>query len=480
MENPPPNADTEQGVSGTRCRGPSILYRIFIEPKSLDEDRRQCEFIFNVIISTALFIILFFGVSAFYTQRVSAEYTDIRSGPLFLSASFFGLLLLLSRIGLTKLASYLFIGLYFLGATYAIHRWSIELPFGTLSYAVIIIFSGIVVNSRFAMVATVVISATFITLGWLQASGHLATDTSWRTFPLEFKNTIQHTFAYTSIMIVSWLANREITHSLARARKSEKDLKEERDRLEMKIEERTRELKASQHEKVSQLYRFAEFGKLASGIYHDLINPLTAVSLSVEKLQEDAGMQSSETRKHVDKAIRASRRMDTFLNTVRKQLAAEEIEGPFSPANEIRDAIDMLSHKARSSRATVSADVDKDAVIHGSATKFFQVVVNLLSNAIDSYRDSPSSDCRVDVTLRRGPDSLVLVVRDEGCGIPPTLRSAVFEPFFTTKANHSGIGLGLSTTKKIVEKNFGGTISVMNGEKAGATFTVIFPTTRTK
>lgn len=454
------------------------LYETFIEPKSPDEDTRRREFIFNVIVAAVLLVVSGLSLSVLYNQHTMPDYTGVGAGPFSIFASFFAVLLFLSRKGFTRLASYLFIGLYFLGATYAVYHWSIELPLSTLSYAVIIVISGIVVSSRFAMLMTFVISATFIGLGWMQVHGIAVPDTEWRSKPLEFKDTVQHAFAYATIMVVSWLANREIGHSLARARRSEAELKAERDKLEIKVEERTRELKASQLEKVSQLYRFAEFGRLASGIYHDLLNPLTAVSLSVERLQEEGGVQSAEAREHVDKAIRASRRMDSFLHTVRKQLATESVESSFSPAEEIRDAIDILSHKARSTHTTVRADLDGETVMYGSPTKFFQVVVNLLSNAVDSYRGLDAKDCRVDVSLRRSGDSLTLTVEDRGCGIPPALQPTVFEAFFTTKSRHSGIGLGLSTTKQIVEKDFKGAISLQSEEGRGTSFTVTFPLIR--
>lgn len=451
------------------------LYKLLIEPISPDEDSRRREFIFNVIVTAILLIVAGLNLSVFYHQQTIPDYTGVGTIPFSIFTSFFAILLFISRKGFTRLASYIFIGLYFLGATYAIYRWSIELPLGTLSYAVIIVMAGIMVGSRFAALMTVIIGATFIGLGWLQVDGLVSSDITWRSRPLEFKDTIQHAFAYGTIMIVSWLANREIGHSLERARKSEANLKSERDLLEVKVEERTRELKATQLEKVSQLYRFAEFGRLASGIYHDLLNPLTAVSLSVERLQDDAGIQSAEARGHIDKAIRASRRMDSFLHTVRKQLASESTEAVFSPAKEIHDAVDILSHKARSNHIAVHADVDEEVTLHGSPTKFFQIVVNLLSNAMDSYRGYVATDLCVNISLRTDNDSILLIIEDRGCGIALAQQKSVFEPFFTTKTKHSGIGLGLSTTKQIIEKDFKGAILLQSTEGEGTSFTVRIP-----
>ena len=71
-----------------------------------------------------------------------------------------------------------------------------------------------------------------------------------------------------------------------------------------------------------------------------------------------------------------------------------------------------------------------------------------------------------------------LKIADRGCGIPNGLHDKVFDSFFTTKDYTKGIGLGLSTTKHIIEKDFGGTISFSSVENQGTTFTVLIPLSR--
>jgi signal transduction histidine kinase len=68
-----------------------------------------------------------------------------------------------------------------------------------------------------------------------------------------------------------------------------------------------------------------------------------------------------------------------------------------------------------------------------------------------------------------------LNVRDNGCGMTPTVRTRIFEPFFTTKSGAKGIGIGLPTIKKIIERDMSGTIAVESEAERGTLFTVIFP-----
>lgn len=112
-----------------------------------------------------------------------------------------------------------------------------------------------------------------------------------------------------------------------RAHASEQALKEEKDLLEIKVEERTAELKRSQAENISQFSRFAEIGRLSSGLFHDLIGPLASVAMNLSGLEGSVHADMNEIKDQVDRAIKASRRMDTFIGAVRKQIRGGRIRG---------------------------------------------------------------------------------------------------------------------------------------------------------
>jgi two-component system C4-dicarboxylate transport sensor histidine kinase DctB len=263
--------------------------------------------------------------------------------------------------------------------------------------------------------------------------------------------------------------------SLRRARRSEQSLLEERDLLEIKVEERTHQLKELQKDKVAQLYRFAEFGKLSSGVFHDLMNSLNVVVANITQL-EKTPEHLPDVKMYVHKAVATSRRIGDYIAVVRKQIAADDALSTFSLQKEITDAIDILHFRAREAYVRIVLVMPENITLHGNALKFYQIILNLLSNAIDACEDL-SSESVINITAAYSADrqSIVVTVQDDGCGIDPTLIQTVFNPFFTTKVYGKGIGLGLSQTKEIVEEAFKGTIAVSSTQHQGTTFIITLP-----
>ncbi|HEU0080518.1 MAG TPA: ATP-binding protein [Candidatus Paceibacterota bacterium] len=460
------------------------FYESCIRPLSQDEDARRKELIFNTVASSLFIVLCLLELSIAYSDVVGADKGGFHSLGFLPFVLFFGSLLFLSRKGHTDLATYLFLGLYFLASTWGVYAWGIAVPLCLLSYGAIIVMAGMLLGTRAGFIATTTAIGTLVTLGYLETHGIVESDITWRFTQLEFKDAVEDSFIFAMIAVVSWLSNREIESSLRRARRSEQELKAERDLLEVKVEERTRQLKAVELEKVAQLYRFVEFGRLASGIFHDLLNPLSAVAMSVEQLEkgreDDGTSPSASVKECVDRALRASKRMESFMQTARKQLDSADRLQDFSVSRELRDAVDLLSHKSRVKGVEIDLSAASDVSLYGNPVKLFQVAVNLISNAIDSYDGlAARPDRRVTVDLRQSGGFARIDVADSGSGIPPEIRSAIFEPFFSTKdartRTDSGLGLGLSTTKEHVEKDFGGTIRLETSPGKGSVFTVIIP-----
>jgi signal transduction histidine kinase len=239
--------------------------------------------------------------------------------------------------------------------------------------------------------------------------------------------------------------------------------------LEIKVEERTKELKETQMEKMAQMYRFAEFGRLSSGLFHDLINPLNALSLNIEKIKGE------ESKPHLDKAIMAAKKMEDFINAIRKQMSKQDNEIPICLNDEIKQVIEILAYKARKANVKIQFSTKSEIKTVGNIIKFNQIILNLIANAIDSCSEKKINDNKVIVKIFEEDGKAVLVVKDNGIGIKTENLEKIFEPFYTTKNTMSGIGLGLSLVKRIIEKDFGGMIRVKSEFGEGAEFTVEFP-----
>jgi signal transduction histidine kinase len=478
------------------------LFKKFIQPRSDSEDEKRKEFILNSILGGSIILLAIFDLFIAYDSLVEGQkYPGIHFIPFSGIVIFFCFLLLLSRKGYARSASYILVGFYFLAATYGMYRWGTGMQMALLTYVLIIVISSILVSTRFGFLVTLFLSMSIITISHLQLNGVILADWYWKFEP-EHTHAEQFSIMFFLIMTISWLSNREIEKSLRRARKSERELIQERNQLESTVEKRTADLKQAQIEKVSELYRFAEFGRLSSGLFHDLMNPLTGVALNIQALNEAAQPDNSkiaETKHYLEKAVNASKRMESFISTIQKQIGSQKILQLFSPDEEIRQAIELLEYKARKAdvriifKSVSKVEPASKVTLYGNALKFHQIAINLISNAIESYEDEdgdkdnknrgsinkPENRYReknILVELKRNnSDMVILSVQDSGCGIHPQILPEIFNPFFTTKAQHRGTGLGLSTTKTAVEKYFNGTINVTSKPGEGSTFTAYLP-----
>ena len=459
-------------------QGVLFIYNQYVKPKSSNEDLRRREFILNVILLGCNALLIW---SEFYAiQSAIADGLDYKGVSLIafslILLLFFGLYVF-SRRGYFILSSYILIFTLFAAISYAAYHWGINLPMALLSYGLLIIISSILISIRFSFIITLCIAALIATFGYLEHVAIISPARYWLTNKLRISDVIQYSAVLFLITVISWLSNRETEKSLHRARHSEAELKKERDLLEVKIEERTQELKKAQAEKMSQLYRFSEFGRLSSGIFHDLINPLTALAISFKQLQDTQNQDLQQAEQNLENGLAAARRMESFIQTIRKQLSHQETKVSFSLNEEIHGVVQLFEYKARHAKVVLHFVRQHDVQTFGNPLKFHQIVANLVSNAIDAYDGIPPETNKehvVEIRLAQHHDIARLEVQDWGQGIKPEILQKIFDPFFTTKDTEKGTGIGLTTTKHIVEKDFAGTVMVVSKPGYGSTFTVEF------
>ncbi len=454
------------------------FFKKIISPKSEDEDSRRQEYIFNIIAFGSIVLLIIANGISIIESIALEHYRGMSPYATLAILAWFVFLFYLSRRGRFRLASYFLLSAFFLLATYAAFTWGVEIQVALLFFVLIIVMSGILISSRFAFATTVIASLALLLINYLHVNSVVTPNTYWKTDSAGIADVIMFGTIFAIIATVSWLSNNQIEKSLVRARKSEADLKDERDSLEIKVDQRTKELKEVQAEKMAQLYRFAEFGRISSGLYHDLINPLNAVSLNLGKTDGPA----EETKQYVGNAVRAAKKLEDLVVAVRKQLAREETKTLFSIEEEIRHVLEVLSHKAEQANVDLRFVPGSDIKMFGDAIKFNQVVLNLVANGIDACMPPTAEmvpispgDRWVKVALVEEPETLIMVVEDNGVGIPEQHIDKIFEPFFTTKINGQGIGIGLSMAKRIVEKDFGGLLTAKSEAGRGSSFKTSLP-----
>ncbi|MEK7097289.1 MAG: ATP-binding protein [Patescibacteria group bacterium] len=452
----------------------AFIVSCLIRPESTNEDRARREFIMNIfLLSASALAFVMFLILIFRSVSMGDHYNGL--SPIFLFLVFFTFLFLLflSKKGFSNISSYIFIFIYFLPTTYVLYKWGANVPQGLLFFALIIIVSGVLISTFFSFFITFLACLTLFALGYLQIRAITSPDLYWKQESLGINDLILYILTFVIITIAAWLSNREIERSLKRARASEAALKKERDTLEIKVEERTKELRKIQMEKMQGLLRFAEFGRLSSGLFHDLINPMTAVSLNLHQIEDEGKAELIKAKSNLTQAIQATKRMEEFIVTVRKQLQKQENKTDFSLDEEIGHAIQLLSHKARKNNVALLFKSRKKIGTFGSQIKFNQAIINFISNAIDSYKNCDTLDKKVCISLDGDDKTANISIQDHGCGIAEENLRKIFEPFFTTK--EGGIGLGLSSSKNTVENDFRGRLEIKSEPRKGTEILITFP-----
>jgi signal transduction histidine kinase len=446
-----------------------------LKPKSRNEDIARREYILNILI--------FFSIICFLILNIIRILDFIAHGPdrglplafTLIILGFFSFLFWLSKKGFIKSAAWLLIIIYSLPMFYSFLTWGADLPAALLMAVLIITFFGILMGSRAAVISALIINVALIILTYLQAQGFISTHSYWRQKSHELGDAVTYALLIMIITIIVWIFDRSLNKALTRAHLSEQALKQERDDLEIKVEERTSKIREMETEKIGQLYRLAEFGRLSSGVFHDLINPLTAVSLNLEQIKNENETKLINAKDCLSQAIAASHKMEDLIICIKKSIRQENSKIDFLPKAEIEAAMSILGYKSRQANTEVHFCCEDETTFYGDPVKFSQVVINLISNSIDSCEAKKTNFTQIiRVNLKRQTEFIVIEVKDWGIGIPPENINKVFQPFFSTK-QEGGLGLGLSSTKNIVEKEFSGSIAVSSEINKETAFTVTIP-----
>ena len=252
--------------------------------------------------------------------------------------------------------------------------------------------------------------------------------------------------------------------------------------LENIVKERTQELQA-QLEKNMMSSRMAAVGEMAAGVAHEINNPLTVIDLNLLKLKKLCSLQ--------DKSIEDyhQRISDISLSTEKIQLMvfriAKIIKGlkslsrdgeqdpmvAFSVSSMIDDVKVLIDMKLKTQDIqfeVISTKNDLNAL--GREVQVSQVLVNLISNAIDaiSNQNTTKKWVRLEISESVDRSNIYFTITDSGFGIPKEILENIMKPFFTTKAVSKGTGLGLSISRSII-LDHGGTFEY-NSESPNTQF----------
>ena len=265
-------------------------------------------------------------------------------------------------------------------------------------------------------------------------------------------------------------------------RETQSQLRESAHTLERKIEERTLQLRAAEAE-ATQREKLAAVGLLASGVAHEINNPLTGV-LTFSHLIRQKMPDGSPDAEDMDLVIRETKRCASIIRRLLDFARRKTPERKFTDLNTvIQDVARFIERTAHLQNTSITIDLDPDLPrVWVDEDQVKQVIMNMLVNAQQATEHGGSivirsRRCPAPVAPDPGAEPVEMVeisISDTGCGIPEHDLQRIFDPFFTSKGVGKGTGLGLSVSHGIVQAH-GGSIKVESAVDKGSAFRVYLP-----
>jgi PAS domain S-box-containing protein len=250
------------------------------------------------------------------------------------------------------------------------------------------------------------------------------------------------------------------------------ELEQAKATLELRVEERTRELRRAQAQ-LFQSEKLSAIGQLAAGIAHEIGTPLNVISGRAEYLLSELGddPRAQNLQVIIGQIERISGLIEQLLDFARDR--GDEM-GPVRIRRAADAILPLLDSRLRKQGIVLEVDVDGLPDIYGNVNRLQQVFLNLVMNASDAIREvRPKGPGRIAIGGEVDGGDVVLRVSDDGAGIAPENLPRIFDPFFTTKPVGHGTGLGLSVTYGVI-REMGGSIRAESTLGHGTTFHMRF------
>jgi signal transduction histidine kinase len=217
-----------------------------------------------------------------------------------------------------------------------------------------------------------------------------------------------------------------------------------------------------------------QVGKFSFNILHDLINPITGLSLYLDTIKDEKLKNSLKPIFSANSEIRNF--LSTFQETVSEPNKIEKVD----VEQVIKSALVLIDYKAKKHNVYLSFSRNISGVkIKMNKLNLYQIILNLVGNSIDSFHQHPNQGKFknerkfVSISLSENINNYRLTISDNGSGIKKKNIDKIFDEQFTTKKH--GFGIGLNTVREIVENKIGGQIKIRTSWGDGTKFHIYLP-----
>jgi len=244
--------------------------------------------------------------------------------------------------------------------------------------------------------------------------------------------------------------------------------------LENLVEEKTQE-NIKQSQVLQQQSKLAAMGEMVGAIAHQWRQPLNAVALELQFLEddfEDKIIDADYLKKFISKNMDSINFMSKTIDDFRNFFTQDKVKSEFRVKTKTEEIMNMMSPQVVNHNIVMNINGD-DFKVLGLQGEFQQVILNLLNNSKDALIEKKISNACININIINNETLGLVEVTDNAQGIPEEIIARVFEPYFTTKEQGKGTGLGLYMSKMIIENNFLGKLNVENTSE-GAKFTIFF------
>jgi len=252
-------------------------------------------------------------------------------------------------------------------------------------------------------------------------------------------------------------------------------------KLEMMVEERTRELRET-HEKLMHKDKMSSLGKLSASVVHEINNPIAGILnliMLMKRIVQEQAIEEKELglfRHYTDLMEMETRRIGRIVSNLLAFSRQSRIEPEMLNVNHlIEKTLFLNANLFKINGVTIEKKLDDPLPdIIASRDQLQQVFMNLISNAAESMEGTSQGRLTISTGIADDRQGIEVRFQDTGVGIPSENLPKLFEPFFTTKKRGKGVGLGLSVAYGILQEH-GGTIQVTSKKNRGALFTLTLP-----